>query len=111
MVVDLEADHVRFPLDSEDVEVVGKAPVARKRIRSADTVRAGISRAVDGAVYEAWFLADVLHDVDFAAVGPPGFVDVVAQHPECGPDSLSARNLDAGLEAPIGLRKLALSFQ
>src|SRR6202162_6584964 len=34
MVVDVETDDVRFPLDSEDVEVVGKAPVARKRIRS-----------------------------------------------------------------------------
>src|SRR5215510_895960 len=47
--------------------------------------------------------ADVLHDVDFAARRPPDFIDVVPERPECRPDALALRGLNARLEASIGL--------
>src|SRR5450631_4579673 len=103
VVIDVEADGVRFPFDGEDVKVVGKALVGGKREGRADTVCAGISGAVDGAVNQRGLFADVFHDVDFSAGGPAGFVDVDAEHPEGGPDALSARNLHAGFEAAVGL--------
>jgi hypothetical protein len=55
--------------------------------------------------------ADVLHDVDFAALGPADGRNIVAQHPECGPHSLPRGNLDAGLEAAVGLREQALGLE
>jgi hypothetical protein len=55
--------------------------------------------------------ADIFHDVDFAALGPAYRRNIVAQHPECGPHSLPRGNLDAGLEAAVGLREQALSLE
>ncbi len=57
------------------------------------------------------FAADVFHDVDLAARRPADFVDVVAEHPERGPDSLSIGNFDAGFEASVGLIEFALRVQ
>src|SRR5689334_8210702 len=53
-------------------------------------------------------LADVLHNVDLAAVGPMNSIDVITQHPECRPDALAKRNLDSCFEAAIGLAELVL---
>src|SRR5437764_14030035 len=111
MVIHVKANRVWFPFHSERMELVGEALVGWKPIRCANSVIAGIAGAVNGAVNQTWFFADIFHDVDLAAGGPAGFVDVVAEHPEGGPDALSARNLDAGLEAPVGLRKFAKCFQ
>src|SRR5580704_11587984 len=107
MIVDVETNHVRFPLNREKMKVVGKALIICKWVGCANAVPAGISGTVDRAVDDRGFLADILHDVDLAAVGPARFVDIGAEHPEGGPDSLSTRYLNARLESSIGLRKLA----
>src|SRR5690349_8798601 len=57
------------------------------------------------------FPADILHDVDLAAVGPVNGIDVVAQQPECRPDALAIRDLDSGFETAIGLAELVLGEQ
>src|SRR5580692_2147211 len=111
MIVDVETNHVRFPLNREKMKVVGKALIICKWVGCANAVPAGISGTVDRAVDDRGFLADILPDVDLAAVGPARFVDIGAEHPEGGPDSLSTRYLTARLESPIGLRKLARGFQ
>ena len=52
----------------------------------------------------------MFHDVGFAAGWPGDGGDVVAEEPECRPDALATgRQLDAGLEAPVGLREESLS--
>ena len=66
-----------------------------------------VERSVDGAR----FLADIFHDVDFAALGPADGSDVVAKHPEGRPHSLPRRNFDTRLEAAIGLAEKALRFE
>src|SRR5580693_7603654 len=58
----------------------------------------------------AGFLADILHDVDLAALGPTHGGYVFAEHPERWPNPLSFRNLDSRLEAAIRLREEALRF-
>src|ERR1035438_3632152 len=103
--VDVPADSVRFPLDGVNVKIVAEPLSGRQGERRADAVRAGITGAVNGAMHDRGFAADVLHDVDLATVRPSG--GAVAHHPECRPDSLSVGNLDARLEPAIGLRKLA----
>src|ERR1051326_579774 len=47
--------------------------------------------------------ADVLHDVDLAAARPTDRGDVVAEHPERRPHTLSAGNANASLEPAVGL--------
>src|SRR5205823_2413666 len=73
--------------------------------------RTGVPGAVHRAVYPAGLLADVLHDVDLAAPGPAGGGDIIAQHPESGPQPLPTRYLNTGLDAtvlpraqPLGLK-------
>jgi len=56
-------------------------------------------------------LTDIFHDVDFAALRPADPFDVIAKHPEGGPDALALRDFDAGFEAAEGLREEALGFQ
>src|SRR5277367_2230503 len=84
IIVDVEADYVRLPLHGVEVKIVEEGLVAGKCKRSADAVFTGISWAVNRAVNLSWLFANIFHDVDFAAVGPAGFIDVVAQHPEGG---------------------------
>ena len=57
------------------------------------------------------FLADVFHDVDFAALGPADGGNVFAEHPEGGPHALAFRDFDAGFDAAVGLGEEALRFQ
>ncbi len=63
------------------------------------------------AVNDGGFFANVLHNVDFATGWPRDLIDVGSQHPEGRPNALSAGNLDACLETPVGLRELALRLQ
>src|ERR1051326_6720749 len=70
-----------------------------------------VARTVNSAMNGGRLFADIFHDVDLAAGGPARLVDVIAEHPECGPDSLTARDLDAGLETAVVLRELALGFE
>src|ERR1700680_3226406 len=97
VIVDIETDCAGCPLDGEDVKVFGKGRTSGKSVRRANTVRAGISRTVNGAVNESGLFTDVLHDVNLAAGRPAGFFDVVAQHPEGGADPPATRGLGGGL--------------
>src|SRR5712692_8797432 len=77
----------------------------------------GVACSADGAgamqraVNDARLLADIFHDVDFAALGPADGADVIAKHPEGGPHSLPRGYFDAGFEAAVGLAEEALSLE
>src|SRR5271165_3172591 len=58
----------------------------------------------------AGLLADVFHDVDFAALGPVDGGDAVAEHPKCGPDALASGNFYARFESSIGLAEEIFRF-
>src|SRR5206468_7066519 len=103
VAVDGERDRVRCPVDGEDVEVVGERRPAGQRVRAGQRTAAGVAGAVQAAVVGARFPADVLHDVDLTAAGPADAADVVAEHPEGGPDALAPGQLDTGLEVPVRL--------
>jgi len=45
--------------------------------------------------------SEVLHDVDFAAVRPADLRDILAQHPERGPNAFPERKLDARFDSPV----------
>src|SRR5258708_33351619 len=45
--------------------------------------------------------AEILHDVHLAAGGPGDRPDVLAQHPESGPDTLAERKFDSGLNPAV----------
>src|SRR5437899_948134 len=109
-VVYVPANRSRLPLDGVDVKRVGKR-ARRQVVRAADASRAGVPRAVYCAVHPARFLADLLHDVDLAARGPADGGDVVAQHPERGPQPLSARYLNTGLDATVLPRAQTLGLE
>ncbi len=50
-----------------------------------------------------------LDDVDFATGRPTDCIDVFAEHPEGGPDSLARGERDAGFDGTVGKAELALS--
>src|SRR5689334_13375667 len=54
-----------------------------------------------GPVYSRWLPPNVLHNVDLSTSRPADCVDVVTQHPERGPDALSAWDLDSSFETAI----------
>jgi len=56
---------------------------------------------MNGSVNRAWLFTDVLHDVQFAGCRPLDIMDIVAKHPESGPESLAFRNFDARFDASI----------
>src|SRR6185503_13951727 len=58
---------------------------------------------MNGSMHRRRLAAYVLHNVNLTAVGPTGLFDVIAEHPECGPDTLSIRDLDARFEPAICL--------
>src|SRR5690606_22280762 len=86
--VDRPGDGVRLPVDREGVERVGKCLPAGQCVPGADPTIAGVAGAVDRAVHSGRLATDVLHDVDLAAGRPADAADVVAQHPERGPQAL-----------------------
>ena len=68
-----------------------------------DGAARGVARPVQAAVIDRGLTADVLEDVDLAALGPAHLTDVVAEQPECRPESLADRKLGPRLEATVGL--------
>src|SRR6266568_1272399 len=107
-VIDIEANYPRLPLHGIQMEIVGKALALRKRVRSGQWIRAGISRSMQAPVDLAEFVPHVFHNVDFAARGPPRLANVTAQHPERRPNALSLWNPNPRLKAPVLLLKLFL---
>src|ERR1700716_1022067 len=63
------------------------------------------------AVRDGRLASDVLHDVDLAVLRPSDGIDVRAEHPEGGPDSLPAWDADPCLETTVRLREKSLSFE
>src|SRR5437773_2628668 len=108
--VDVPANRIRLPLAGVHVKGVGEGARGQV-ICAADALRTGVPRAVHRAVHPAGLLADVLHDVDLAARGPADGGDVVAQHPESGPQPLPARYLNTGLDATVLPRAQALGLK
>src|ERR1039458_3421508 len=104
--VDVPPDRLRLPLHRKHVKIVPESLPAGQRKWRADSVLAGISRAVDRAVHHRRLAADILHDVDLAVSGP--FRGSVAHYPERRPNPLPIWNLDTRLEFAVGLREFAL---
>ncbi len=97
-------DGVRRPLDGVHVVIVVDRFAERQRIRGPQAIAAGIPRAVRRSVVDRGVVmvgSEVLHDVDFAGTGPRRCRDVLAQHPEGGPDALAERQLDASLDPAV----------
>src|SRR5260370_23072489 len=63
------------------------------------------------AVHDRRFLANMFHDGDLDASGQAAGTDVVAQHPECRPDTLAVGDLNSCLKPSVGLSELILSEQ
>src|SRR5690349_11670409 len=101
--VHIEANDARLPFDGVEMKSICKILASGKaegsRCVAGATRSAG---AVKRAMHCAWLLADVFHDVDFAASGPTDSGNVVAKHPEGGPHSLPCGNLDARFKAAVG---------
>src|ERR1043166_7668129 len=91
------ANFVRPPRDGKDMKVVGVGRM-RERVGAAGAAGARIARAVQRAVRDGRLASDVLHDVDLAAPRPTDRIDVRAEHPEGGPESLPVRDADPCLE-------------
>ncbi len=99
--VEVPADDVRLPVHPVGVEGVGQR--LSDGAAAGDPAAAGVARSVDGAVHGVRLPPDVLHDVDLAGGRPADVAEVVAEHPERRPDSLTSRDLDARLEPPVRL--------
>src|SRR5215472_10008492 len=109
-VIPIEANGGGLPLDREYMKIVRES-AAGQRVNGGQRGRTRVAGPVHAAMHLVGLLADVLHDVDLAAGGPADGIDVVTEHPERGPDSLPGRNLDASLEAPVGLREVGGGLQ
>src|SRR6185437_15808629 len=109
-IVYVPSNRARLPLDGIDVKTVGE-PAGAQLLRAGDTLCSRVAGAMHGTVHPAGLLADVFHDVDLAAPGPPGGGDVVTEHPECRPEPLSARDLNPCLHAAVPPRAKALCLQ
>src|SRR5439155_25996210 len=92
---------------SSDLKIIGECLAGRQRENGSGVARAarrtGATGAAKRAVNRTWLLADVFHDVDFAARGPAGGGDVIAKHPEGGPHALPRGKLGARFEATVSL--------
>src|SRR5205823_6937832 len=108
--VDEPANRVRLPLDRKHVKGVGERARAQV-VGAADAVGTRVVGAGRRAVHPARLLPDVLHDVDLAAAGPADLRDVVAQHPERGPQPLPPRDLNARLDPAVAPRPQALGLE
>src|SRR5260370_31046834 len=109
--IDVKSRDVRFPLDGEGVEIIGKLLTVGQGIGCAYAVPARVTRPMKSAMNDRRFLTNVFHDVDLAAGGPAGGTHVVTQHPKCRPKTLAVRDPNARLEPSIGLTELILSEQ
>src|SRR6516165_8215060 len=104
-IIYVPANGFRIPFHGIYMKVVAKPSFARQLKRVPNALRAGITGAVNGPVYRPRFLADILHDIDLAAIGPSS--RLVAHHPKSRPKPLPSADLDARLEAAVALGKLA----
>src|SRR5580693_2708976 len=97
--VNVEADGVGGPFDGVEVEVVSEILACGEGENRGEVAGVcGGTGAVQGAVELVGFLADVFHNVDFAALGPADRGDVFSEHPEGGPHSLPFWDFDAGFD-------------
>jgi hypothetical protein len=104
--IDRPDDPVALPIDGEDVEVVGDR---RRQVgRAAVAVGTRVARSVERPVQAIRLPAEVLHDVDLAAIRPADRADVGAQHPEGGPQPSTGRDLDPRLDPAVRQLESAL---
>src|SRR6266852_3357398 len=69
--IDIEADCVGLPFDRVEMKVVGEILAGGQAEGRGDVARsADGARAMQRSVNGAWLLADIFHDVDFAALLP-----------------------------------------
>src|SRR5437016_4470013 len=109
LVVYIPHDLARVPGNRVDVKVTPEQWA--NRTRRADAAWSGVSRPVDGPVYRRRAGAEMLHDIDLTATGPAGLADVLAQHPERGPDPARSRDLYPRLYQPVPHRHPVLGAQ
>jgi hypothetical protein len=111
-LIDIKANFGRFPFDGVDVEAFGEVFTASEFGGCGEIGGGAVGeRSVNGAVNGAGLLANIFHDVDLAALRPADSADVVAEHPERGPDALPFGNFDARFETAESLREETLCFQ
>src|ERR1700677_2781588 len=78
LAVDIEANGIPFPLERENMKIVGKPPFFGQDVGRFDSNLSRVTRSMNRAVYSRRFFSNVFHDVDLATGGPTGFLDVVA---------------------------------
>src|ERR1041385_2474212 len=88
------------------MKVIRELLPARQGVSGANAFPTRVAWAMKRSVDHRWFPADILHDVDLAAVGPMCCIDVIAQQPKCRPDTLAKRNPDSCFETAVGLAEL-----
>src|ERR1700730_6115794 len=94
------------------MKVVGEILAGGKSERRREAAgRAGRAWTVQGTMNCSRFLADVFHDVDFAALGPANRTEIVAQGPKARPQPLPCGYFYAGLEPAINLAESSLGLQ
>src|SRR5215469_8022208 len=110
--VDVEADDAGLPFDRVPMKSIRKVLTGGKAERGCGVARAARGAwAVKRAVHGSGLFADVFHDVDFAAPGPAGGRDVVAEHPKSRPHSLPFRDFDASFKAAVSLGEKPLGLE
>src|SRR6266446_633522 len=76
----------------------------------ADSFRTGIARAVKCAVNNRGLAPDVLHNVDFTALGPAFFFNIFPEQPKRRPHTLTSRNGDPCFKPAVSLCELPPSY-
>jgi hypothetical protein len=107
-VVHIPADLLRLPFHREDVPFPMKVAGGKLVLSRGDQVAVGNGTSVQRSGRPARQPPFALHDVDFAARGPPDLVDVPAQHPKGRPHADHGGQAHAGLEAAVEKLPLAL---
>src|SRR6185369_5635527 len=75
--------------------------LTRQGVSRARAFVPGISGTMNGSVNDRGLPADVFHNVDLAAGGPVGGVDVISQHPKRRPKTLTKGNPEARFEPSV----------
>src|ERR1700694_1046139 len=110
--VRVKANRTVLPLDGVKMKIIGEILAGGKAEERGDVACAACrARAMQRAVNRARFFANVLHDVDFAALGPTDGTNVIPKHRESGPHSLPRWNFDARFETSIDLAEQILRLQ
>src|SRR5882762_7388039 len=76
----------------------------------ADSFRARIARAMKRAMNNRGLASDVLHYVDFTALGPAFFFNIFPEYPESRPNTLTSRNGDPCFKPAVSLGELSPSY-